>query len=189
MPQVGPAHHGETHPVTAAATGKADPPPATTSTPHDTAAATATAIPSHVLAASVSAVATPAALKPAVKNAASTAQTVTTKTVKAAKTSALTASGATTTASSPNAPATPSAPTALDGVTLAVLGEELQRKSTVGTQSSPGYLVNSAVNTVAAALVGTAAHLSSALAHDVGQVTQFTRQMVGLGFDLGTMAA
>lgn len=189
VPQVRPAHHGETHPVTAAATGKADPRPAATSTPHDTAAATGTAISSHVLAASVSAVATPAALKPAVKNAASSAQAVTTKTVRAAKTSALTASGAATTASSPNAPATPSAPTALDGATLAVLGEELQRKSTVGAQLSPGYLVNSAVNTVGAALVGTAAHLSSALAHDVGQVTQFTRQMVGLGFDLGTMAA
>ncbi|MGB8402676.1 MAG: alpha/beta fold hydrolase, partial [Mycobacterium sp.] len=108
-----------------------------------------------------------------------------TKSPKAAV--AATPISAVTTASSPRTPSTPSTPLVPDSATLAALGEEVQRKSTVTTQLSPGYLINSVINTVGAALAGTAAHLSSTLSNDVWQLTQFTRQMVGLGSDAGVV--
>lgn len=91
-----------------------------------------------------------------------------------------------TTPSPPSAPLTPLTP---DAATVAALGEEVQRKSATSVQLSPGYLVNSVINTVAAALAGAAAPLSSALANDVLQTAQFTRQMVGLGSDAGSTVA
>ena len=113
-----------------------------------------------------------------------------TTTVKAPKTSAAaTAVRAVTTASSPSSPSTPRTPAALDAATFAALGEEVQRKSTVAAQLSPGYLVNAAVNIIGGGLAGTAAHLSPALARDVRQAAQFTRQMVGLAFDIGAIGA
>ena len=114
----------------------------------------------------------------------------TTTTVTAPKTAAAATSlRAVSTASSPSSPSTPQAPAALAGATVAALGEEVQRKSTVATQLSPGYVVNSVVNFVGGGLAGTAAHLSPGLAYDIRQVTQFTRQMVGLAFDIGTIGA
>ncbi|WP_370063882.1 alpha/beta fold hydrolase [Mycobacterium sp. MAA66] len=96
---------------------------------------------------------------------------------------------AATTASAPRTPSAPSTPSLPDSTTVAALGEEVHRKANVSAHLSPGYLVNSVVNTVGAALAGTVAHLGSALANDVRQVTQWTRQMVGLGFDVGAMLA
>jgi len=116
-----------------------------------------------------------------------TPEATTVKTPTAA--TAATSLRAVSTASSPSSPSTPQAPTALAGATVAALGEEVQRKSAVATQLSPGYLVNAVVNAVGGGLAGTAAHLSPGLAYGVREVTQFTRQMVGLAFDIGTIGA
>jgi pimeloyl-ACP methyl ester carboxylesterase len=181
-----PAHHRDHHAKTKAksAAAKADPRPVATSVKHDTVSPTK-AVTGHKAPTAADA----AAAKPTEAKTAGT-ETPDTKTVKTPKTSAAaTLVSAVTTASSASTPSTPSTPSLPDSATVAALGEEVQRKSTQAAQLSPGYLVNSVVNTVGAALAGTAAHLSSALAYDVQQATQWTRQMVGLGFDVSAMVA
>ncbi|WP_418003600.1 alpha/beta fold hydrolase [Mycobacterium sp. PDNC021] len=127
---------------------------------------------------------------PAVAVAATTSSSPAPKVTKLLKVpTGATPVSAVTTASSPHTPLKPSSPRLPDSATVAALGEELQRKSNVSTQLSPGYLVNSVVNTVGAALAGTAEHVGAAWANNVRQATQFTRQMVGLGFDVGAMLA
>lgn len=103
--------------------------------------------------------------------------------------SAATAVSAMTPARSPSTPSTPAMPAVPDSSTVAALGEEVHRRSTLAAQLTPGYLVNSVVNSLGSALAGTAAHLNSALAFDVRQVTQWTRQMVGAFFDAGAVVA
>lgn len=136
-------------------------------------------------------VAAPATTAAETKVRKSGTETPETTTVKAPRTAAAatTLRAVSTAATTPSSPSTPQSPDALAGATVAALGEEVQRKSAVATQLSPGYLVNAVVNAVGGGLAGTAAHLSPGLAYDIRQVTQFTRQMVGLSFDLGTIGA